>query len=104
MIQFRDFFTETDTEECENTLKTLQADDSRHVCQEVDQKFYRFKVKETLINIADTWTFTVSTVLIILGLITNSICLAVFIHSKYLLPKMGRPFHLNKFIPNIITF
>lgn len=92
MIHFRDFFTETDPEECENTLKLLQAEDSRHVCQLVNKDFYRSNVIRNLINITDNWTFTLNTILIILGLIANTICLAVFIHSKHLLPKMGKSF------------
>lgn len=87
MLPFERFF-EVNGTVCE-TVKSKSKDDSKY-CELVERNFYKYKVTETLIKETKLWNyFLVNTILVAIGLLTNFICLVVFIHSKYLIPKMG---------------
>ncbi len=59
-------------------------------CEQTGQKFYKSQLQQVLIKNTNIWDyFLINTIISAFGIFTNVVCLAVFIHSKYLMPKMG---------------
>ncbi len=88
-MQFSSYFKSTDSKDCVVEINKFKGEASGKCEQIADKNLYHNLILRSLMKESDNWTFIVYTVLIVLGLVTNSVCLAVFIHSKYLLPKMG---------------
>lgn len=74
-------------------------------CFKLSNSMYQFQMKKFLIKDTKLWNyFAVRLFLIIVGIITNGICLAVFIHSKYINPIMGNRAQFITFSISNITF
>lgn len=67
-------------------------------CSRIEDDHFKFNVQKMLIKETKLWNyFALKLALVILGIITNSVCLAVFIHSKYINPIMGKLISLKNF-------
>lgn len=103
MFPFESFFDVNETACVELEKKSLE--DRGYCGRPLRFGFISFKLDDTLIKETNLWNyFILNTVLCALGLFTNIVCLAVFIHSKYLMPKMGNREAFIVFASSNITY
>ena len=96
LFQFSEYLIETNQQECESIIQKLELEDSGAYCEVLDKQLYRDllnqSLKNAIINTQESWNFTVNTIMVVIGSITNTISIAVFIFSKSQLSEMSNFF------------